>query len=106
MVLFLSIYKIYYDYLSKLNKNIDDVHIEQINPREEFNDLETVIYQSILAQEGKYMVLAEKDGDKLYLISEGSILWDTKVEGKISGVNVNRNGYVSVIIQNTIYKSV
>lgn len=56
--------------------------------------------------EGKYMVLAEKDGDRLYLISEGSILWDTKVEGKISGVNVNENGYVSVIIKNTIYKSV
>lgn len=55
---------------------------------------------------GNYMVLAEKDGDKLYLISEGSILWDTKVEGTISGVNVNENGYVSAIIKNTIYKSV
>ena len=55
---------------------------------------------------GNYMVLAEKNGDRLYLISGGSILWDTKVEGTISGVNVNDNGYVSAIIKNTIYKSV
>lgn len=70
------------------------------------SELDVSISVPLSHSEGKYMVLAEKDGDKLYLISEGSILWDTKVEGKISGVNVNRNGYVSVIIQNTIYKSV
>ena len=55
---------------------------------------------------GKYMVLAEKDGQKLYLISGSNILWSTTIDGCISGVNVNKNGYVSIIITNTIYKSV
>ncbi len=37
---------------NKLNKNIDDVHIEQINPREEFNDLEkTAIFQFLVDEE-------------------------------------------------------
>lgn len=33
-------------------------------------------------------------------------MWENTVEGTISRINVNENGYVSVIIQNTIYKSV
>lgn len=70
------------------------------------SELDVNISVSLSHSDGKYMVLGEKDGDKLYLISEGRILWNTKVEGKISGVNVNENGYVSVIVKNTIYKSV
>ena len=49
---------------------------------------------------------AEKNGQKVYLISAGTILWETSVEGNISEVNVNENGYVSIIIKNTTYKSV
>ena len=70
------------------------------------SELDVNISVPLSHSDGKYMVLGEKDGDKLYLISEGRILWNTKVEGKISGVNVNENGYVSVIVKNTIYKSV
>ena len=70
------------------------------------SELDVNISVPLSHADGKYMVLGEKDGDKLYLISEGRILWNTKVEGKISGVNVNENGYVSVIVKNTIYKSV
>ena len=52
------------------------------------------------------MVLAEKDGQRIYLISGSNILWQNDLEGSISRVNVNKNGYVSVIIKTTIYKSV
>lgn len=55
---------------------------------------------------GKYLIIAEQSGSKIYLISGTSILWQKDVEGKISRVNVNKNGYVSVIITNTTYKSV
>ncbi len=70
------------------------------------SDVDANVSVPIAHTSGNYMVLAEKNGDSLYLISGGSILWDTKVEGTISGVNVNDNGYVSAIIKNTIYKSV
>ena len=55
---------------------------------------------------GKYMVIAEKEGQKIYLISGTNIIWSNKVDGNISRVNVNKNGYVSIIITNTLFKSI
>ena len=68
--------------------------------------MEVNISKPVNASYGKYLVLAELDGSKIYLISGTSILWQKDIEGNISRVNVNRNGYVSVIITNTTYKSV
>ena len=64
------------------------------------------ISSPIVQTSGKYMVIAEKGGQNLYLLSGTNIQWETQVEGTISRVNVNDNGYVSVIMQNSIYKSV
>lgn len=69
-------------------------------------ELEVNIAVPLIESNGKYMVIAEKDGKKIYLISGTNILWDTEVEGTISNINVNKNGYVSVVIKNTTYKSV
>lgn len=69
-------------------------------------ELEVNIAVPLVETNGKYMVLAEKDGQKIYLISGENILWSNTVEGNISRVNVNQNGYVSIVITNTIYKSV
>lgn len=69
-------------------------------------ELDVSISVPLVATNEKYMVLAEKDGQKIYLISGSNILWQNTLEGTISRVNVNKNGYVSVIIKTTIYKSV
>lgn len=69
-------------------------------------ELDVSISVPLVATNEKYMVLAEKDGQKIYLISGSNILWQNTLEGSISRVNVNKNGYVSVIIKTTIYKSV
>ena len=69
-------------------------------------ELDTNISIPLVHTAGRYMVIAEKNGQKIYLISAGTILWETSVEGNISEVNVNENGYVSIIIKNTTYKSV
>ena len=52
------------------------------------------------------MVMAEKEGQKIYLVSGSNVLWKNTVEGQISQVSVNRNGYVSIVIKNTTHKSV
>lgn len=70
------------------------------------SQLEVNIAVPLVDTNGKYMVIAEKDGQKIYLVSGTSILWSNTVDGNISRVNVNRNGYVSIIITNTIYKSI
>ena len=54
----------------------------------------------------RYLVIGEKGSQKLYLISGTNIIWEKDIDGNIAKVSVNRNGYVSVIVSGTSYKSV
>lgn len=64
------------------------------------------ISNPIFASAGEYLCLAEKGGNKLYLISGQNIMWQQDMEGKISRASVNKNGYVSVILTGTTDKTV
>lgn len=64
------------------------------------------INNPIVSSNAKYFALAEKKGSKLCLTSEANLLWQRDVDGEIAGINVNPNGYVSIIVTNTTYKSV
>ena len=33
------------------------------------------------------------DSDKLYTISDKSIIWETEIDGEISQIHINKNGY-------------
>ena len=68
--------------------------------------LDINISSPITHARGKYMIIAEEHGKKLYLINGNSVAWQNDIEGEIAGVNVNKNGYVSVIVTHTTYKSV
>ena len=68
--------------------------------------LEIQVSDSIFDAEGKYLVVAEKNKQKIYLIYNDNIVWEKDIEGNISKINVNKNGYTSVIISGTTYKSV
>ena len=56
--------------------------------------------------EGKYLIIGESNGQKLYLISEDHVIWEKSVDGNLDKVTVNKNGYVSAIVTGTTYKSV
>lgn len=56
--------------------------------------------------EDKYLVIGEKNNQKLYLITGDHIVWEKNIEGNLNKVTVNKNGYVSAIISGTTYKSV
>lgn len=60
----------------------------------------------IYSANGKYLVIGDKGKQKVYLISGTKILWDVNVEGGISRVSVNENGFVSVVCTGSTYKSV
>lgn len=64
------------------------------------------ISNPIFKTNGKYLCLAEKDGNKIYLISGKNIVWQKDIEGTISNVNVNKNGHVSVIVTGTTHKAI
>ena len=54
----------------------------------------------------RFLAMAEKKGKKLYLITDKEITWEANVEGSISQVHVNKNGYVAVVMTDTNYKTV
>lgn len=64
------------------------------------------IYSPIFANDNKFLVVAENNGNNIYLISGTNILWQDTLEGNISKISVNKNGYVSVILSGTSYKSI
>lgn len=68
--------------------------------------LEIQVSDPIFDAEGKYLAVAEKNKQKIYLIYNDNIVWEKDIEGNISKINVNKNGYTSVIISGTTYKSV
>lgn len=72
----------------------------------EVENLEINISSPIFTTQDNYLVIAEKNAQKVYLIKDKKILWEKNVEGQISRVNINENGYVSVIVSGTSYKSV
>ena len=90
-------------YIAVLSKNI---LTEYDSSGKSVSELEINVAAPLVETNGKYMVIAEKDGQKIYLICENSILWSNTVDGNISRVSVNKNGYVSIIITNTLYKSI
>ena len=60
----------------------------------------------IFAVQDNYLVIAEKNQQKCYLIKDKKMLWEKEIDGKISRINVNESGYVSIIVSGTSYKSV
>lgn len=64
------------------------------------------ISSPIFANKNKFLAIAENNGNKIYLISGTNIAWQNTLDGKISKISVNKNGYVSVIVSGTSYKSI
>lgn len=69
-------------------------------------ELDVNINSPIYAKNGKYLCIAENGGKNIYLISGGNIVWQGNVDGTIQKINVNKNGYVSVIEKGTSYKNI
>ncbi|MBR2290108.1 MAG: hypothetical protein IJ867_05905 [Clostridia bacterium] len=54
----------------------------------------------------KFAVVAEKNGNKFYVINSTSLLFQQKIDGKISKISVNKNGYIAIIASNSTYSSI
>lgn len=69
-------------------------------------ELDIEISEPIFETAGDYLCIGEKNGNKLYMISNKNINWQKKMEGTIEDITLNSNGYVSVATTGTIYKAV
>lgn len=64
------------------------------------------ISNPIVYSNEKFLMIAEQNSSKVYLMSDNTIKWEKELEGNIARINVNSNGYSSVILSGTAYKSV
>jgi len=69
-------------------------------------ELTVEISNPLIDVNNRFLLIAEKEKQRIYLICGNSIVWDKQLEGNISRVSVNRNGYVSVVLAGTTYKSI
>lgn len=86
-----------------LKNNVLDIYNSSAKKEHSLN---VEITNPLFDSNNKYLVVAENKGQKLYLISDNNVLWQTNVEGDITNITVNKNGYVSVAISNAGYKTV
>ena len=70
------------------------------------HEINLEINNPVYSVNNKYLAISEKNSNTINLISGSEILWTSQVDGKISKINVNNNGYVSVIVTGTTNKSV
>lgn len=90
-------------YIGILNKNKFYIYGNTGNKEKE---LELQISNPIFNSANRFLAVAEKKGQKIYLVSDKDISWEANVEGNISQIHVNKNGYVAVVIVDTSYKTV
>lgn len=69
-------------------------------------ELTVEISNPLIDVNNRFLLIAEKEKQKIYLISGNNIIWENELEGNISRVSVNKNGYSSVILTGTTYKSI
>lgn len=93
----------YDKYIAILNKNILYTYNSSGDITKE-NDVNIV--SPIFASNNKFLVIGENGGNSIYLVSGTNVVWQTTVDGNISRLTVNKNGYVSVIVSGTSYKSI
>lgn len=99
-----SSYVYAYDkYITVLKRNILYTYNASGNVTSE-TDLK--ISKPLFASNNRFLTVAEQNGDAIYLISGSNIIWQSTIDGNISKIKVNNNGYVSVIVSGTSYKSI
>lgn len=90
-------------YIGILNKNIFKVYNSSAKME---NELNLEITNPLFASSNRFLAVAESKGQKVYLIEDKEIKWESSIEGNIVQVHVNKNGYVAVVISDTTYKTV
>ena len=90
-------------YIGILNKN--KFYIYGSTGSQE-TSLDIQVNNPVFDSENRFLIVGESGGQKIYLIEDKEIAWESEIEGNITQVYVNKNGYVAVIMSDTSYKSV
>lgn len=84
----------------------DSVLREYTNSGHLSAEIKLEISNPVYNANNRYLAISEKGSSNIYLISDSKILWQKQVDGNVSKIDVNKNGYVTAILTGTTYKSV
>ena len=87
-------------YIGVLSKNQFAIYDNSGKKQDELN---IEITKPIFNSNGRHLVIAEEKGQKVYLITDKGIAWEKSIEGNISQVEVNKNGYVAITIVGKLF---
>ena len=90
-------------YITVLSKDVLTFYDETSNI---VSKLDVDITKPYMASNEKYLAVAENGGSKLYLISSTEMKWEKDIDGEIYRVSINKNGFITVLLKNTTYKSI
>ena len=76
------------------------------NTGNEETSLDIQISSPIFSSANRFLAIAENKGKKFYVLEDKNISWEAEIDGSISQIYVNKNGYVAVLITGTSYKTV
>ena len=93
----------YDKYIGVLSKNTFQIYNSSGKTE---NTLDIPINNVLFSNCNKFLGIAQNGGQNIYLISGQNIVWEDKVEGNISKICVNKNGYMAVVISDTSYKTI
>ncbi len=69
-------------------------------------NIEMTLSRPIADSQNKYIALGDYGSQKICLIKSNNLIWQKDIEGKVSKISVNKNGYVAVSITGTTYESI
>jgi len=90
-------------YIGILIKNKFSIYGNTGNKEKE---LEVQISSPIFDSANRFLAIAETKGQKFYVITDKEIAWESSIEGEISQIHINKNGYVAVAFADSIHKTV
>ena len=94
---------VFNDHIVCLDKNVLTFYNKSAN---KIDEIDVEISEPLFVANGKFLCIAEKNGSKIYLISGRNIIWQKDIEGQISNLSLNKNGYVAVSISGTTHTTV
>ena len=93
----------YDKYVGILSKNKFDIYN---NSGKEVSSLDIPINNVLFNSSNRFLGIAQNEGQNIYLVQGQNLVWENKVEGSISKISVNKNGYMAVVISDTSYKTI
>ena len=91
------------NYIVCLENNILTFYNKSAN---KISSLDIEISNPLFEESNNYLCIAEKNGNKIYLINNKNIVWQKDIEGAIRNITINKHGYVAISIADTTYKTI